>query len=200
MRHVIITLALLLLALTARGAKWDDVVPRTSAVLDGYSDVDSLKARLQAAPLRHLEGLWRFAGDQALVAIELCDATSEALPGMELYRLVIVDSPRKAVKPGTVLGYAVPAGQRDTYDARLYTSWLRSLLKNHARFTMKIDADDSHLTLTPVKSSWKLLLRHTFHFLVRAGLYHNPQASQAVEGFTRVFPPSTGRPAQPIYL
>lgn len=200
-RAAISAIIALLLALPVRAAEWASCVPAVSAVLPGYADADSVKSRLASAPLHHIEGLWRFAGDQALVAIEQCDAPAIAQPGTTIYRLVIVSSPRKGIEPGTLLGYAAPAGAKDTYDARLYTSKIRSLLRNHASFTLKIDSDDAHLSLTPARRNWKLLLRETFHFLVRIGLYHDPGASDGQPtGFTRVYPSSTGRPVQPVYL
>lgn len=179
---------------------WDNSIPSLSHVLEGYENVDSVRSRLATMPLHHIEGIWQLGSDQAIVAIERCSNPAVAPPGLEFYQIVIIDSPRCSVAPGTVLGYTAPTGRRDTYDARLYTSVTRSLLHRHDRFTLRLDSDDSHLALTPVRSGWKILLRNTFHFLMRVGIYHDPQADTDINGFTRIFPASTGRPAQPVYL
>lgn len=199
-RLLLLTLVLLAAAATPTRADWDNFVPEESPIVGGYSDPDSIKARMDEAPLHHIEGLWRYAGGQALVAIERCGVEAQAPGAACIYRIVIVDSPRKAVGPGTVLGYATASGTRDTYNARLYTSRLRSLIGSPSRFTLRLDADDSHIAVTPVKSGWRLMVRQSLHFLVRAGLYHDPQAGGEPDGFTRVYPASTGRPAEPIYL
>ena len=179
---------------------WDASLPRHSAIVAGYTDIDAVKRSIDTSPLRHIEGLWQFGSDQATVAIRLCDDPAVALPGTEIYQIVIVDSPRPSIAPGTVLGYAVPSGRPNTYDARMYTSSVRSLLQNFANFTLTLNPDDTHISITPDKRRWRLLLRHTFHFLMRVGLYADPASERDIDGMTRLYPQSTGRPAQPVYL
>ncbi len=196
----IITAAVALLLPVAAAAAWHDMVPAYSRVAPGYTDADSVKARMSSAPLRHIEGLWQLGADQAVIAIERCADPAVVLPGMEIYQLAIVDSPRPSVAPGTILGYAAPSGRPDTYDARLYTTSLRSLLGKPARFTLRLDSGDSHLTVTRPGNQWRLLMRQTFHFLMRVGLYVDPSDKNDTDGLTRIFPASTGKPPQPVYL
>lgn len=198
--HALLMPLLAMLPFTTAAKSWDAAIPATSVVANGYDNIDIVKSRLAASPLNHLEGIWKLGGEQTVVAIERCPNPAIVSPGMEIYQIVIIDSPRCSITPGTTLGYAVASGRRNTYDARLYTSTIRNLLHRHARFTLTLDADETHLNLSPVKSQWKILLRNTFHFLMRIGVYHDPQVNSDINGFTRLFPASTGRPDQPVYL
>ncbi|MDE5607555.1 MAG: hypothetical protein K2I64_01325 [Muribaculaceae bacterium] len=199
----LIAIILLAVAVSTRiqaAAAWDDMVPAHSLIVPGYGDADSVKARLKATPMRHIEGLWQIGADQAVIAIELCTDPAVALPGAEIYQLTIVEAPRPSIAPGTVFGYAAPSGRANTYDARIYTTSLRSRLGKPDKFTLTLSADDSHLSVTRAKKQWKLLMRQTFHFLMRIGLYADPSAERDIDGMTRIYPASTGKPAQPVYL
>lgn len=181
-------------------AAWDDMLPGKSRVIEGYEVRDSVVSRLSHHPLGHIEGLWQVGADQAVIAIERCADPAVALQSSEIYQLIIVDSPRPSIAPGTILGYAAPSGRPDTYDARIYTSSLRSLLGKQAKFTLTLNADDTHISIIPAKKKWRILLRQTFSFLTRVGFYADPSATREIDGLTRIFPPSTGKPARPIYL
>lgn len=61
-------MALSVSALTAAAGNFLDMLPPQSAVAPGYTTADSVRARMAAMPLCPLEGLWRMAGDGALVA------------------------------------------------------------------------------------------------------------------------------------
>lgn len=63
-------MALSVSALTAAAGNFLDMLPPQSAVAPGYTTADSVRARMAAMPLCPLEGLWRMAGDGALVAVE----------------------------------------------------------------------------------------------------------------------------------
>ncbi|MDE6801236.1 MAG: hypothetical protein K2J07_01055 [Muribaculaceae bacterium] len=179
---------------------WDDPVPAHSRVMPGYSSTDSVACRMASRPLHHIEGIWQLGTDQAIIAVERCTDPSVAHPTTDIYQLTIIDAPRPSTKPGTVLGYAAPSGRPNTYDARIYTTSIRSRLGRPEKFTLTLAADDSHLSISRVKKSWRLLLRQTFHFLMRIGLYADPSADRDIDGLTRLYPPSTVKPAQPVYL
>lgn len=178
-----------------------DLMPPQSPVLNGYRDIDSLRNSITTRQLSPIEGLWQLSGNQATVIIEpsTLPAMSTSLGNLPTYQIVVVSSPRKSVRPGTVLGYFTPAGRDHCYDTYMYTSRSRNILKSHRRFTLTLSTDDRFITLTPIKSRWRLSLRHTFNFLMRAYVSNNDPDTPAPDGFIKLYP-MTGKPHTPIYL
>lgn len=175
-------------------------IPDTSPVLTGYADLDSVKLAIDSQGPQGIEGLWKMAGTQALVVIEPATHPNLAGAGFRALQIVIVTSPRKSMRPGTVLGYAVPTARPGYYDACIYTTKTRALLHKHRRFTLHL-ADDRHLSMTPQKPRLRFSLRHTLRFLVSAGVsVRTTDTEESLDGFIKEYPAPDGKPYSPIYL
>lgn len=188
---------------TTLAADLSRYIPSTAPVHRGYNDIDSVKALLSSRQLAPVEGLWAIADNQAVVAIEQADSPTEiSQPGFVAYRIVLVSSVRKALRPGTVLGYIAPAGRQYTYDAFIYNSGARSLLSGTTHYTVTMTADGSHLNLSSDKPRWRLSLRQSFKYLLRGTISGSTttQTEQSTEGFIRLYPAPAGRPLKPVYL
>ncbi|MDE7387208.1 MAG: hypothetical protein K2N28_08750 [Muribaculaceae bacterium] len=197
--------AVMVVIVTALAADLSRYIPSEPPVHRGYNDIDSVKAALASRQLSPVEGLWTIGGNQAVIVIE--PATSPAdlsQPGITAYRVVLVSSVRKALRPGTVLGYLAPDGHADTFDALIYTSGIGSLLSGTEHYTATLTADGAHLNLSSDKPRLRLTLRHTFKLLLRATVSGSVRPSdgdrQSTEAFTKLYPPPPGRPSRPVYL
>ena len=147
-----------------------------------------------------IDGIWKMAGSQTIVAIEPATHPSLSGAGFEAYQIVILSSPRKSMRPGTVLGYATPTARPGYYDACIYTTKVRALLQKHLRFTLHMSDDRLHLSMTPVKSRLSFSLRHTLRFLFRAGVSIRNNDDESHDGFIKQYPEPEGKPQRPVYL
>lgn len=109
-----ILLALCAFGLDAKGVL--DTVSRDGTVLPGFRE-DSVRARMSAAPLHDVEGLWEVAGEGSLMAVERISSSPD------LYVMAVVRGTDSALRPGTVMGYLTPGAARGEFDARIYTSF-----------------------------------------------------------------------------
>lgn len=200
-RHVILIILLLTSLVKASATDLGRIIPDSSPRYDGYQDIDSIKHRLSSTPLDYIEGLWLLNGSQTTVAIERNRDRAIGSPGLVLYTITVVDSPRRSLRPGTVLGYIQPGSGKEYYEARLYTRSVRCLLQRHRPFRLKHDGEDN-MTLEPKQSRWNLALRRTFNFLTRVSLYSRTSDQPEAEGLVRLYPTTSGKstPFSPVYL
>lgn len=190
-----ILFCLLLAPLSVR-ADYLHSLPDRSHVLEGYAD--SVQTRLSALPLCPAEGVWQMAGDGALFAIERsCPSPSLAPDEM---RMVILRSPCRRVRPGTVLGHVVPTARPGVYQARLYTSFARRTGLNIPRsFTLEVKND--LLTFIPRRMPVKVnLLRLLPYMFRRVFTLQSSGAPENLNGAVRIFPARASHPLSPVYL
>ncbi|WP_290464096.1 hypothetical protein [Duncaniella muris] len=207
-RRLLLTLLLSALFLCAPAAKRIEKsvlenVPGRSQVVSGYSKPDSVTDRLAQMPLHAVEGLWRFASEGSLMAIERNSdrAAGEYEAETTVYRMVIVRAADMALRPGTVMGYLTPTAKRGVYDARIYTSRLDNGTTLHApkKFTVTLTDDDSRISISDYGSSlrfnWWRLLPYMYRYLFT----RQEKNPGAIQGCLRVFP-APSIPSEPRYL
>lgn len=188
-----ILLALCAFGLDAKGVL--DAVSRDGTVLPGFRE-DSVRARMSAAPLHDVEGLWEVAGEGSLMAVERISSSPD------LYVMAVVRGTDPALRPGTVMGYLTPGAARGEFDARIYTSFTDegTLLTRPDRYSARLDDEGIFLSVRPYGRMfrvnwWRLLLPYMYRSLVTP--LERPKGS--AEGFLRVYPPPS-RPLNPRYL
>lgn len=179
-----------------------DGVPSRSEIISGY-ERDSVRVRLAEMPLHIVEGIWEFASEGTLMAIERVDgsAVSGRTATATLYRMVVVRGADMALRPGTVMGYLATTSKRGVYDARIFTS--RSddgtTLSSPGTFTITLTDEDSRLTIKEYGKSyifnWWRLLPYMYRYLVT----RRDRPSGDLDGCVRVFP-EPARPIEPVYL
>lgn len=199
-RTLLIALMMLLLATPPCEARKSvlDNVPRTSPILGAYRE-DSVRLRLSALPLHEIEGIWEFAGEGSLMAVERDPATSGAAT---VYRMVTVRSSDLALKPGTVMGYLTPSSKRGVYDARIYTSHTDegTRLDKPDTFTVTLGDEGTRITVKPYGRMfrinwWRLVLPYMY----RRAISRVERPAGDIEGCVRVFP-APSKPLNPRYL
>lgn len=200
-RRIATTLSAALLAASIASAAADFGInmPRQSPVRQGYDSPEAVKERMASRPLDRVEGLWQLAADQAVVAIELCDDPRVVPPGVKAYQVVIINSPRHTMRPGTVMGYLTPTARHDRLHGRLYTRSVRSWLEGSEPFIIKL-TDDDHLSMSPESHRLKPGLRYNLNFLLRFSIVDREPREEGLEGFTRLYPTPSTPPLTPVYL
>lgn len=198
MRRCVLTAAVIVMAaFAASGTDYLNTLPSVSSVMPGYSVADSVMERMERMPLCPVEGLWQMVDDGALFAIERVEGTSDVAP--ERMRIVMVSSPMRRVRPGTVVGLVRPTAKSGTYQARMYTRFAEKTgLKLSRPFTMRLS--DDMLVIEPFKYPVKINLFRLLPYMYRRVV--TPQASkpEGLKGAFRVYPASAGHPLSPIYL
>lgn len=123
--------------------RYIDTLPAESRIVEGYSNQDSVTQRLAELPLVSAEGIWQLTSDGGVVAIE---RDKNALHGdgdrVMALRMVVISSPNRAVRPGTVLGHLAPTADAEIYEAKIYTSMAEGgKLRNAKTFRLKAERD-----------------------------------------------------------
>lgn len=171
----------------------------SAEVLPGYAERDSVTARMDRRPLSPVEGIWEMAADGATFAIERVDPSdSEPLPRQ--LRLVIISSPLRRVRPGSVMGTAHPTVKPGVYEALINTQ-ISDLgaLTIPRKFTLTLNSEQNTLTIQPFKSPLKVNLFRLIPYLYRAVRLQDSRP-QGLDGAIKIYPPQTVNPLTPVYL
>lgn len=186
-----------LVAVSAWGNDFLHSLPTHSALLPGYESTDSVEMRMGELPLCPVEGVWQMASGGALFAIERAEPSTELAPSQ--MRLVIMRSPWRTIRPGTIAGHLTPTARPGTYEARLYTSFAhRTGLDIPRSFTLEVNGD--MLVIKPMRSPLKINLFRMLPYMFRRGITLQSSRPEGLDGAVRVFPASAAHPLSPVYL
>lgn len=203
-----LTAAILLSPLSALGKNLSDdsILNRTpdrSERLDGYDTPDIVTSRMASAPLHTVEGLWRFASEGSLMAIERTDnrPLDPDDPGADTYRIVIVRAADISLRPGTIIGYLTPTARRGVYDARIYTSRSDDGTRLHTpkKFTLTLVDDDTRLAIKTYGNSLRFNWWRLLPYMYRRLITTREKSPGDIHGCLRVYPTPT-KPIEPRYL
>ena len=174
-------------------------LPKQSPVSNGYESADSIVRRLSANPIDDAEGLWRIAGDGALIAIERFNSTDLPDSHITLYSLTMVDAPQRHPRPGTLIGYMTPTARRGSFDAVIYSELNDAVkLERPKKFVIALNGD-GHMSITPVKSGLKVNLWRLVPYLFRFSVSVGSNRPAGLDGAIRVWP-EPDPPTSPRYL
>lgn len=169
-------------------------IPSQSFVLGGYENRDSVELRLSQSPLHDIEGIWQFTEDGAYVVIEQAQADKMPARGIVMYQMVVLESPRLSVRPGTVMGYATLTAKADCYDAYVYTDFDGgAILSKAERFTLTLK--DSRLQFKRHKSGVKINLWRFVPYMFRYSVKTYDERPKDLDGCIKIYP----LPATPVY-
>lgn len=169
-------------------------LPAGSELIAGYESADSVARRIASLGPRTIEGIWSFPDREALIAIE------RTSPAASSYRIVIIRTPDRAIRPGTVMGILSPSGSSDKFDASLYTTSSRGTLSSPKRFTLSLTETDSRLIFARVGSRYSVDLTRLLPYMFRRLIRINRSGIRtAPAGCVRIFP-APAAPDSPVYL
>lgn len=162
----------------------------------GYDDADSVAARIIASGAHPIEGIWQFPADGSLMAVERRPDPS----GATVYRLVVVRSADRTVRPGTLIGLATPAGNGSTFDARISTGSDREQGRlSRGRFTIRLDDEASRLAFSKARSEYYLDLTRLLPYMFRRTIRHRQPTVTPAQICVKISP-APPIPATPRYL
>ncbi len=174
-------------------------MPAVSTVLPGYGDTDSVDARISALPACPAEGVWQLPAGGATFAIERCEATTDVAPAR--LRMVMIRSPWRSIRPGTLLGHIEPTVKPGVYEARIYSGLAQRTGLNIPRpFTLRIDDDGTTLTFVPFKSPLKINLFRLLPYMYRRVVEPQKSRPEGLNGAVKIAPRADGHPLTPVYL
>lgn len=175
-----------------------DYLPKRAVVLDGVNEMQMQK-KLLNLDRHHIEGIWSLTESGGLIAI----IRSNAFPNQNQlegsgYLMILLQSPNRALLPGTILGRIQSTAQRGEYAAKMYGSCIGNRPCMPKKFIFKIDSTDDNLVFEKQKSTFSVNLWRFLPYLWR-NVVHRNEVNTPHHGCTRVFPAPT-MPIQPIYL
>lgn len=177
-------------------------LPARSYMVDGYDNPDSVRTRMRGRALHRIEGIWSFPSDGASIAIERHSDRS-VLGGDDArhYRMVVLRSPCRSLRPGTVMGYLSATAKPGIYAAEIYTAGDGGpVLRRPKRFTLTL-IDDAYLTFRQHSRKLKVNLWRLIPYMSRVSMRLNDSDAPAdLDGCTRVFPRPLSGPVEPRYL
>ncbi len=176
-----------------------DDIPLISERLNSY-ERGNVETRLQSMPLDNIEGIWQFPTDGAQVVIERFIPDNYRDDGATRYRLVVIQSPRLSVRPGTVMGYMIPSAKKGYYDARIYTVFDGGLhLSSPKKFILK-HSDDGRLSFVEHKTGVKINLWRMVPYMFRYSISTQDNRPEDMNGCIKIFPREVDHNPTPRYL
>lgn len=173
-------------------------LPMTSETIEGFN-YGFLLSRLKEMSLHHIEGVWQFPSTGVEVAIVRADEVNQRpADGTTVYNIILISSPNRALRQGTIMGIVTPATKRGEYDANIYTSNIASRLTMPKRFTLTLTDDDTSLLFRQHRSKFSINLWRLLPYLWRHAIHPNTP-EKSTDGCIRVFP-LPALPREPIYL
>lgn len=174
-----------------------DRLPARSEAPANFSFAE-IKHQIASLPLHHIEGLWRFPASGTEIAI-LGDRSAGSHTEPEIYRILLVRSDNRSLRPGTLMGLITPAAKQGEYDARIYTSNVGSTLTNKKRFTLSLSDADATLRFRQHKGPLTVNLWRLLPYLWRYTITPTNERNKEADGCRRIFP-EPSLPREPIYL
>lgn len=197
--HRLLSLLILAVCMVA-DVYGETALPATSpAPLPGYNDRAAVQKRIAASGPHRIEGIWQFPETGSTIAIERAD-DSRALQGAVTYRVIVMRSDNRSIRPGTFMGIITPSVKRDVFDASIYTSSHRnSSLDTPRRFTLTLAEKGDRLVFSRVKSKYSLNLWRILPYMFRYAVRRNNNTGEAPQGCVKIYP-APAVPAEPRYL
>lgn len=194
------TIILLLLCMTVSQAKPKliNALPSRSETIKDFS-AGVMMEQMSELALHHIEGIWQFPSTGVELAIIRENATSTDINDKPIvYRMIIVSSPDRAIRPGTIMGLITPAAKNGEYDANIYTKNIGSLLSIPKKFSLALSDNDTSLEFKKHRSAFSINLWRLLPYLWRYTVYPNRSNTKS-DGCIRIFP-EPPLPREPIYL
>lgn len=194
-RHVLIIFAAILSVIGAENIVAHDFIdelPGKSKTIDDFSYTKVL-AQLKELSLHHIEGIWQFPSDGIEIAIMRRDSRDPAV-----YNMIMLRSPRRSTRPGTIIGMAVRTAKTGVYDARIYTRSHGSTLYAPKKFRLNLSNDDTNLLFEKRKGAFSFNFWRLLPFSLRYSVRRN-EPDKSTAGCIRVYPAPL-RPYERIYL
>lgn len=169
-----------------------DDLPGKSKTIDDFS-YSKATAQLKNLSLHHIEGIWQFPSDGIEIAIIRRDSREPAV-----YNMIMLKTPRRATRPGTIIGLATRTAKSGVYDAKIYTRAHGSTLYAPKKFRLNLSNNDTNLLFEKRKSAFSFNFWRLLPFSLRYTVRRN-EPEKSTDGCIRIYP-APSRPYERIYL
>lgn len=194
----VISFILLVSSSVLKSNDYLDAIPEYSQIISGYGQLD-VENRLSQSGMHSIEGIWQFVNNGTKIAIERFNPDNMPRSEIYLYRLVIIESPNRLIKNGTVMGYAIPTAKRNNYETRIYTSMYKGNILNKTKDAILTLDDNDRLIFNEYKTGVQINLWRWIPYIFRVGIKIKNTRPTGLDGCIRIFPTST-IPIEPRYL
>lgn len=167
--------------------------PVTTVDIAGRSLSDSLRERFDSMPVSSIEGIWQLTEDGGIIAIVRDDDNGRH------YSIIAVDSPDRAVMPGSVMGKVSRLAKQGYYDGEIMTSVDAGGLKLPKRFTLHMN-DDSHISFLKVNKGLRVNVWRLLPYMFRRSVREVDDRQRGLDGAVKIYPRPLSRPSEPRYL
>ncbi len=164
----------------------------------GMLTPSSARAMLDALPLHDIEGIWQLTDDGASVVIVRSNATASA-GEVTGYDMIVLESPDRALLPGTKIGELTPLAQPLTYDGRILIIGDGKIKPAKTRrVTVKLE-DSSHLSFRNVNSGVRITPYLIIPWQLRRGIKIENDRGVNLDGCLKIYP-ATPVEGEPRYM
>lgn len=199
MKELLLLVSAMAMALGLQAGGFLKELPGVSTVLGGYETPDSVARRLESLPLCPAEGIWQMTDGGALFAIERAEPETSLAPAR--MRMVMLRSPWRTVRPGTVIGHLQPTPKPGVYEARLYTDFARRTGLSIPRgFTLTLNSEGSTMTIQPFKFILKVNVFRLLPYMYRRIIEPQKSRPDGLSGAVKIAPAFDSHPLSPVYL
>lgn len=144
--------------------------------------------RLPTVLTAMLQALWRTYGNWLPQAV-LLQWNAWILRVLDVghvdrYRMVVLRSPDRAVRPGTVMGYLQPTAARGTYEARIYTHTEGDGVLTDAK-PFRIVVTDDAMQFYRVRTGLSVNLFRMLPYMFRRAVDYRPDDHNGLDGCVR---------------
>lgn len=147
---------------------------------DDVWDGEYVRRIFSGRRLTPIEGIWRFPGNGATIAITATSSTT--------YDIILMDSPKLNAVPGTVIGSAVSTGKKDTYDGTLKSREFGKKGRIGSESVIFTVAPNGRILIKPYSTKHSVSFRRWFYRIFGLNIVSSNTRPKDIDGAIRIYP------------
>ena len=163
--------------------RWIESLPSASEVIDGYMS-DGVEERIAMEASNPIEDVWKLMATGGLIAVERMESHGADVGLTDCYRMIVLRSPDRAIKPGTVMGSLQPTAANGTYEARIYTDTDGNGTLTDAK-SFRIVVTEDAMQFYRVRSGLSVNIFRMLPYMFRRAVDYRPDDHNGLDGCVR---------------
>lgn len=147
---------------------------------DDVWDQEYVKRMYGGRRLAPIEGIWRFPGNGATIAITASSSTT--------YDIILIDSPKLNALPGTVIGTAISTAKKDTYDGTLKSREFGKKGQIGSESVIFTVAPNGRILIKPYSTKHSVSFRRWFYRIFGLNIVSTNTRPKDIDGAIRIYP------------
>ncbi|MDE7410994.1 MAG: hypothetical protein K2M94_03045 [Paramuribaculum sp.] len=198
LRNILSTITVIISGHAALGQSFIDFLPASPEIIPDYN-ISTAQNYISQQPIHHIEGIWRFTDTGVTMAIERHSPDNRPIAdNISGYRMVIIHSPNRSLKPGTVIGYISATAKPTEYEAKMYSRQNGIKLDNAKKYTLTLNDAESSIIFNKHRTAISINIWRALPYMFR-GLIRKNEPEKISHGCIRIFP-EPDKPSEPIYF